>query len=139
MRVLIADRLPAFRRDLAHYLTLLDSGCEVVGMVGTAAETLAHCAAGAPDVVVVDVDLPDVRGLALVRRVKAAWPDVAVLVIGNYPAIEYRQIALALGASAYTDKLDLASELPAELHQLAGAARRPRAGDRPRSVVSPAG
>lgn len=117
-RVLIADQHAAFRHDLAFYVTLLDGGYEVVGETGSAAGLLARIAALRPDVLLIDVELPDAGGLALTRRISREWPRVRVLVIGNNPAADYRQAALDAGAAGYIDKLELGQELPAALAEL---------------------
>ena len=138
--VLIADRHPAFRHDLALYLEFLDAAYDPVAAVGTAGEALARIAARVPDIVLVDLDLPDMGGLRLVRRITAAWPDLAVLVVGNYPAGEYRGAALAAGARAYVDKLDLVNELPWVLRDLPRRPLRSASPDHRRSSLgSPAG
>ena len=117
--VLIAEKHPGFRYDLALYLEFLDAAYDTVAAVGTAGEALAYIAARSPDIVLTDLDLPDMWGLRLVRRITVAWPHIAVLVVGNYPAGEYRGAALAAGARAHVDKLDLARELPRVLRDLA--------------------
>src|SRR5437763_11996760 len=114
-RVLAVDKHVAFRHDLALYLTLLDQGYEVIGEAGTAADALARVAKLLPDIVLIDIDLPDSGGLLATRQIRAHWPRTKVIVIGNDPAEDYRQAALQAGAIEYVDKLDLVKSLPAIL------------------------
>ncbi len=135
-RIFIVDHHPAFRHDLALYLGLLDGGYEVIGEAGTADEAIARIAALAPGIVLTDMDLPDGRGLLLIRRICQAWPGGAIIVVSNNPAIDYREAALEAGASDYVDKLDLIKELPATL---AAAVRRAVAPAVPKPELSRSG
>ncbi len=114
-RILIVDHHLAFRYYLSLYLTLLDQGYEVIGEANTAAEALRHIEALAPDVVFTAIHLPDLSGLAFTRRVRQVWPLVAVIVISNHAAADYRQAALEAGAVDYVDKLEVVETLPAAL------------------------
>lgn len=131
-RFLIIDTHPGFRHDLSLYLGLLDAGYEVVGEADTAAGALARIPAQAPDIILTDLDFPDAPGLAVIRRIGAAWPWIPVLVFSNNAAADYRGPALAAGAASYVDKLDLVRELPAALRAVARRGRAPgaTAGDR---------
>ncbi len=120
-RIVIVDKHPSFRHDLALYLTLLGGRYEVVGEAGTAEDGLARITALAPDMVLTDIDLPDRHGLPIIRRICQSWPGIAIIVISNNPALDYRDAALEAGAFAYIDKLELIKELP---DALAAAARR---------------
>ena len=131
VRVLIVDHHVVFRYYLSLYLALLDPGCEVIAEANTAGEALLHIQALAPDVVVTAIHLPDVNGLGLTRRIRQAWPFLAVIVISNHPAADYRQAALDAGAVDYVDKLEVARMLPAALTAAgkpAGPAARPPDG-----------
>ena len=119
-RIVIVDKHPSFRHDLALYLTLLDGRYEVVGEAGTAGDGLARITALAPDIVLTDIDLPDRHGLPIIRRICQSRPGITIIVISNNPALDYRDAALEAGAFAYIDKLEL-KELP---DALAAAARR---------------
>lgn len=114
-RFLIVDAHPGFRHDLALYLALLDADYAVVGEAETGKDALAGIAALAPDIVLTDLDLPDARGFLVLGRIGALWPRLPVLVISNNAAADYRQPALAAGAAAYVEKLDLVRDLPAAL------------------------
>ena len=115
----MVDHHSGFRQDLAAYLAGLDRGYEVVAQAGTAAEALAQAARLAPDLALVDVDLPGDNGLVATRLLRRARPATAVIVVGDDPAAEYERAALAAGASAYVDKLELVQALPAALAAVA--------------------
>jgi DNA-binding NarL/FixJ family response regulator len=104
---MIVDRDTTYRADLARYLVLADVPCTVVGGVGTAEEALTSAQHLSPDILLTDVDLPDASGLVLAQRLAELRPAMAVVVIGQHPDGAYQQAALAAGAFAYVDKLDL--------------------------------
>ena len=114
-RILIVDHHLAFRYYLSLYLTLLDQGYEVIGEANTADEALRHIEALAPTVVFTAIHLPDLSGLAFTRRVRQAWPLIAVIVISNHAAEDYRHAALEAGAVDYVDKLEVVATLPPAL------------------------
>ena len=107
-RILLVDAHRRFGWDLAAYLAGLDRGYEVVGPAGTAAAALALAARLAPDLALVALDLPGDNGLVATRLLRRARPAMAVIVVGNAPAAEHERAALAAGASAYVDTLELA-------------------------------
>ena len=83
MRVLIADDHPVVRSGLRALLSTLD-GFDVVGEAvdGEAAVRESHQVR--PDVVLMDVRMPGVDGIEATRRLRAALPDVAVLILTMY-------------------------------------------------------
>ena len=122
-RLLIVEHHLAFRYYLSLYLTLLDLGYEVIGEANTAEGALRHIEALAPDVVFTAIHLPDLSGLAFTRRVRQVWPLIAVIVISNHAALDYRQAALEAGAVDYVDKLEVVKALPAALLAVAKSTR----------------
>ena len=102
IRVVLADDQPLIRAGLR---VLLDSedDIEVVGEASDGAEALAVVRERRPDVVVMDVRMPDVDGIEATRRI-AATPDlgdVRVLVLTTFDIDEYVFEALRVGASGF--------------------------------------
>jgi DNA-binding NarL/FixJ family response regulator len=113
LRVLAVDDHPAVRAGLASLLAAED-GLELVGGAATVREAVELCAQLRPDVVVLDVHLPDGDGLALCLRLQAGTPAPAVLL---YTAFADDRLAVAavvagarglMGKSAEPDALTLA-------------------------------
>ena len=79
IRVLIADDHPVFRDGLA---TLLEPhpDIEVVARAADGAQAVALAAEHRPDVVVMDIQMPEVNGIEATRRIVAQWPGTGVLV-----------------------------------------------------------
>ncbi|CAK7282308.1 MULTISPECIES: response regulator transcription factor [Streptomyces] len=125
LRVLVVDDDP----DLAEVLTgaLRYEGWEVRAAAdGTAA--LAAARELRPDAVVLDVMLPDMDGLAVLRGLHASQPDVCVLFLTARDAVEDRIAGLTAGGDDYVTKPFSLEEVVARLRGLlrrAGMARRP--------------
>jgi DNA-binding NarL/FixJ family response regulator len=103
LRVLVVEDHAVVRRGLC---TVLESaGLACVADVGTGAAAEQAVREHGPDVVLLDLGLPDVDGLQLLRRLQAAAPQVAVVVLTMYAEEEYVLRALAAGASGYVLKL----------------------------------
>lgn len=80
IRVLIADDHPVFRFGL-RALLLAEPDMEVVGEAASGEEAVTRCAELAPDVVLMDLNLPDINGITATRRIVQAQPQTGVLVI----------------------------------------------------------
>jgi DNA-binding NarL/FixJ family response regulator len=107
-RVLIVDDHAGFRRSAGR--SLAASGWQVVGEAasgGEAIETLATCR---PDVVLLDVGLPDISGIEVARRLHRDSPDLAVVLISTHDRAEYGELAEASGARGFLNKVDLTGE-----------------------------
>ena len=120
-RVLLAD-------DYANMLTamerLLSYSCDIVGTVTTGAQLLDAARRLNPDIIVVDLHLPDMSGLDACRQLKAAAPDGSVIVLTAANDPKVRQGAFESGASAFVPKYRAGDELlPAIERAFASVAR----------------
>ncbi|HET7051276.1 MAG TPA: response regulator transcription factor [Solirubrobacteraceae bacterium] len=104
-RVLIVDDNPGFRR-LARRL-LEDDGFEVVGAVGDASQALLATGELAPEVILLDVNLPDASGFALAARIARERPGVAVLLTSTHSHQDFDELAVSSGALGFLPKDDL--------------------------------
>jgi DNA-binding NarL/FixJ family response regulator len=110
-RVLIVDDQIHFRRHLRRLLTY--AGLDVVGEAETVQEAEWVIPRLCPDLVILDVMLPGVNGLAGTRRLKALLPDLRVILLSAYrdQADGFRTAAEGVGAQAFIAKDDLSLEL----------------------------
>ena len=107
-RVLIVDDHPSFReaaRDL-----LEDDGYEVVGEAGDGAGALACVQALAPEVVLLDVGLPDIDGIEVARRLAASGSSAAVVLVSSRDGSEYSGLIDGSGARGFLGKSELSVE-----------------------------
>jgi DNA-binding NarL/FixJ family response regulator len=117
-RVLIVDDHPVFRDGLAGLLATV-SDVEVVGTAGTAEEALAAVRQTAPDVVLMDINLPGASGVEATRQTTQISPATAVLVISMVDDDDSVFAAMAASARGYVLKGASAAEITAALRTIA--------------------
>jgi len=126
IRLLLADDQALVRGALAALLDL-EPDLTVVAEVGSGDEVVAAATAHAPDVALLDVEMPGMDGIEATRALKHALPRVRVLIVTTFGRPGFLRRALQAGADGFVVK-----DTPAR--QLADAVRRVHAGLR---VVDP--
>ena len=95
----------AFMRDLiARELTRNDRHYEVVAAVGTAADAVAVCRRLKPDLLVLDINLPDRTGISAVPDIRRASPATRILLCTAYPKEDWIGNASGCGADGFVEK-----------------------------------
>ncbi|MCY0924964.1 response regulator transcription factor [Streptomyces sp. H27-H1] len=100
IRVLIVDDQMMVREGFSVLLNAMD-GIEVVGEAVNGREAIAQVAALKPDVVLMDIRMPEMNGLEATREIVAADMDAKVLVLTTFDLDEYVYQALRAGASGF--------------------------------------
>jgi DNA-binding NarL/FixJ family response regulator len=121
IRVLLVDDHVVVRRGLRAFLELLDD-IEVVGEAGDGAEALRRVAELTPDVVVMDLLMPTMDGIAATQAIRREHPEVEVLALTSFIEEDKVTAALEAGASGYLLK-------DAEADEVAAAIRAAHAGE----------
>src|SRR5271165_1557271 len=105
IRVLVVDDAVVFRRLVANELAA-DAALEVVGTAANGRLALAMMAMVTPDVVILDVEMPDMDGLATLRELRKTYPRLPVIMFSALTerGAEATLDALALGATDYFTK-----------------------------------
>jgi DNA-binding NarL/FixJ family response regulator len=111
IRVLIVDDHPLFRDGIRERLETGDSGIVVIGEAGDGSQARNLVAALKPDVVLMDISMPDVNGIEATRLILGEFPDVAVIILSVYDDAQYVHAAITAGASGYLLKTVEAHEL----------------------------
>ena len=100
VRVLIADDQTLFRVGLARLLEE-DERVKIVGQAGDGAEAVKLAGSLKPDVVLMDLKMPNLDGIEATRQIAAAYPGVKVLLLTTFEADNHVIQALKAGASGY--------------------------------------
>jgi DNA-binding NarL/FixJ family response regulator len=109
-RIVLADDHAMFRRGVKHII-LEDPGLEVIGEAADGLQLLEIIKQSPPDMVVVDVSMPNLRGLEATREIKMTSPQVKVIILTMHKDKEYLYHALSAGAEGYLLKEDADVEL----------------------------
>jgi len=125
-RVLIVDDDDLMRAGLVELLTA-DPGIEIVGQAATGRQAIDGTRRLVPDVVLMDVRMPDLDGIAATGKLARATPEAKVLILTTFENDDYIFGALRAGASGFLLKRTRPEELIAAVHVIA-------AGD---SLLSP--
>jgi DNA-binding NarL/FixJ family response regulator len=126
VRVLLVDDDDLMRAGLDAVLSS-DATVEVVGEASDGRRALEQVRAHGPDVVLMDVRMPDLDGIAATREVIAAFPEAKVVILTTFEQDDYIFGALNAGASGFLLKRTSPEDLIAAIHTVA-------AGD---SLLSP--
>jgi two-component system response regulator NreC len=110
IRLLLVDDHAVVRSGLRMLLSG-QRDMEIVGEAGTAAEALSIAAEVMPDVILMDIGLPDKSGIEATREVKGRFPKVAVVALTIHEDEEYFFKMLEAGASGYVPKRAAPEEL----------------------------
>ncbi|HEY4027028.1 MAG TPA: response regulator transcription factor [Candidatus Dormibacteraeota bacterium] len=103
VRVLIADDQTLFRSGLARLLAT-QPGLRIVGEAGNGAEAVRLVERLSPDVVLMDIRMPEVDGIEATRQIVRSRPGVRVLILTSFHTDAYVLEALRSGASGYVLK-----------------------------------
>jgi DNA-binding NarL/FixJ family response regulator len=117
-RVLIADDDDLMRAGLAELLAI-DPGIQIVGQAATGREAVQQARRLAPDVILMDVRMPDLDGIAATRQLVRAAPDTRVLILTTFEQDDYVFGAIRAGASGFLLKRTRPEELIAAVHAIA--------------------
>lgn len=113
MRVLIVDDHASFRTTARRFLE--GEGYEVVGEAEDAAAALAVTQSTHPELVLLDVQLPDLDGFELTERLVALDPAIRVVLISSRDVEDYGRFVEASAARGFIPKAELSGETLAAL------------------------
>jgi DNA-binding NarL/FixJ family response regulator len=102
-RVIIVDDHPLFREGLRS-LVQRSAHYQVAGEAGSGQEALRLARELEPDLITMDISLPDMTGIEATRQIVAALPSVRILILSMHPNLEYVTEAFKAGARGYVVK-----------------------------------
>jgi len=115
-RVMVVDDHPMWRAGIAR--DLAEAGYDVVATVGEGAQAVRVAPAARPDVVVLDLQLPDLSGVDVIRGLVAALPSVRVLVLSASGEQQDVLDAVTAGAAGYLVKSAVQNHVQNTLQKL---------------------
>ena len=122
-RVLIADDVASLRALCRTFLTE-DGELEVVAEAADGGEALELARELRPDVLLLDLSMPRVDGLEVIRTLRAEVPEIRIVVASGFAAARLAPLALELGAVGYFEKGGSAEELRSLVLEACGSAHR---------------
>lgn len=103
IRVLVVDDQVLMRGALEHFVTAAE-GLELVGTAGNGSEAVRQVGELAPDVVLMDLQMPEMDGVEATSIITERWPEVRVLAITTFSSEHYLVPALQAGVQGYIAK-----------------------------------
>jgi DNA-binding NarL/FixJ family response regulator len=110
LTILIADDHPLLRDGIVQLL-MKEPDFEVVGQAADGEEAVKLATEKAPDLLIMDIEMPKLDGLEATRQIKAARPETSVLVLTVHDDEEYISALLEAGAAGYLLKTTYGKEL----------------------------
>jgi DNA-binding NarL/FixJ family response regulator len=127
IRILLVDDHDLFRAGLARLLGDYPD-LVVAGEAGSADEAVSRAEQVTPDVILMDIDMPDEDGVSATRRIKVMMPDARIIMLTMYTRDSFVREAIRAGAYGYLLKDASAEELVGSIRSVAqgGAVINPR-------------
>ena len=114
-RVVLADDHPSV---LAAFARMLQSSCDVVASACNGFAAVEATSRLRPDVLVVDLIMPDLDGLEVCRRVKRTAPEIDVIIVTAFDDALVENVALRDGAAAFVPKHNVTKVLMATIQRI---------------------
>jgi DNA-binding NarL/FixJ family response regulator len=109
-RVILADDHTLFRSGVKRILEEVP-GIKIMGEAADGLQLLTLLKEMTPDLVILDISMPKMRGLEAIQEIKASYPQVQVLILTMHKNAEYLSYALGAGAAGFLLKQDADPEL----------------------------
>ena len=108
--IILADDHPMFREGIRKIIERIE-GARITGEANDGFELLELLKTSSPNLVILDISMPNLRGLEAIREIKKTYPQVKILVLTMHKKKEFLRQALRDGADGFLLKEDAGSEL----------------------------
>jgi two-component system invasion response regulator UvrY len=122
LRILLCDDHPILREGLKKIL-LQQSDIRIVDEAGSGTEMLEKSAASRYDVIILDITLPDMNGLDVLKSLQSSGSTAGVLVLSMHPEEQYATRAIKAGAAGYLQKESAPAELVNAVRRIANGGK----------------
>ncbi len=109
-RVILADDHPLIRQGIKALLSEIPF-IKIIGEAGAGKELLEILEKSTPDLIILDIGLPDLDGIEVARKIKDKFPQIKILFLTMYSEREFVVRAISAGAEGYLLKSDYDTEL----------------------------
>ena len=116
-RIILADDHVMMREGIKNMIDAVP-GLAVTGEAGNGLQLLKMLKKSLPDMVILDISMPGLRGIEAAREIHTLYPDVHVLMLSMHKSEEFLSMALAAGAKGYLLKEDSGDELLQAIDQI---------------------
>ncbi len=99
IKIAITDDHPMVLEGLKTMLN--DESCKVIGTYSTGVELLNHIKNDAPDILLLDINLPDINGMELCKKLKKRTPEIKIIALSNFEEVSFVKRMLQNGADGY--------------------------------------
>lgn len=120
LKIMLVDNEAAIRKGLAHGIHWETLGCTVAAQAVDGVDALAQIPQVQPDIVISDIRMPGMDGLALAEELHRFWPGIKTIILTGFPNFSYAQKAIACQV------VDLVLK-PTSVEQLTAAVERAKA------------
>ncbi|MFC6861658.1 response regulator [Zunongwangia atlantica] len=116
--ILIADQHPVIAESIKYILETNDF-INVIGHVATGNELFRYLENRRPDVLMIEIDLPQLNGIHALRQIKQQYPHIKILVFSCHPEEMYALSAIKAGAAGYISKTNSSEIVNKAIKQVA--------------------
>ena len=102
-RILAVDDSEVICNRLCSMLSEIDN-VDVVGQARNSSDGYELYATLKPDIIILDIRLPDENGISLLKKIKAEDSEITIVMFTNYPYLAYKKRCMELGADHFFDK-----------------------------------
>ena len=101
LNVLIVDSSYNARRDIDKKISWIENDFKLIGEANNGEEGLTLLSYVTPHVILTEIRMPKLDGIAFIERAKKIWPDVKYVIVSNYDNFDYLRQAMKVGAYDY--------------------------------------
>jgi DNA-binding NarL/FixJ family response regulator len=117
-RILLVDDNEKFLNLSRDFIESECEGVEVIGTAGSGREALGFLEETQPDLLIIDLAMPDMSGLELTEEIRGVLPGVPIIILTLFDSPRHRQAAIEAGANAFVPKTEMDILLPMTIDSL---------------------
>ena len=117
IKILLCDDNDNFRQLLLQYINSLP-GVEIVGEAVDGVDVLEKTISLDPDLILMDLSMPNQSGLDATKTIKEKWPEKSVIILTLYEDSVYKELADEFNADGFIAKSSIKAQLPAVIEEI---------------------